>query len=131
MKRLTIRTNNEIDTYILKKDINDVAYRGEAIIKLGKYEDIDEELGIEYPVLIKALKNKKIYVKVDENIKDLIGASIRNHNNEIIEINDFSARYDYLLVGSPMEAMTNAFGILKYKDYGKTWSLTKKELQNE
>ncbi len=86
-----------------------------AIDKLGAHEDIEQELGVDLVTLVKALKNG-IWIKYDSNFgegkpkiviqKDTATGICWRDGKWWIEENDF------LL-----------------KDYGKTWALTKEELQ--
>lgn len=98
MSRLTEKHN---DYYISKATCTD-----DLKLKLGQYEDIEEELGIDLPTLFKALKhgivvgNSKMRVSV-KNCKLVY----REEDNEYAFI------YDYYLI--------------KLKDYGKYWWLEK------
>jgi len=78
-----------------------------ALKKLGQLEDIEEELGIDLITLFKALK-KGFYSKDGEY----------HHFSNLFfdseEIYDGYNNVDYY-----------------FKDYGKTWALTKEELENE
>ncbi len=88
--------------------------------KLGKLEDIEEELGID---LIKAVElckqvisKKVVYVKEEYGIYTL----------KITEELDFEL-FNHRLY-------SNAHGIyvsLDLYDYGKTWALTREELEND
>ena len=40
-------------------------YTGQAIIKLGQVEDIEEELGVDLVIILKALKNGAWYIHND------------------------------------------------------------------
>lgn len=86
-------------------------------LKLGKLENIEEELGIELITLFKALKNG-IYRK-DDNGKiyyfDLKGSVL-----------DFNEK---MIVDNPIDDIYGETFLLK--DYGTTWSLVKEELENE
>ena len=87
--------------------------------KLSQLEDIEKELDIELTILFelynKMSKQKFIYVK--------IGNEIRCEYNDYFVVDfknkEFAAVY-YELV--------DFYG---FKDYGKTWALTKEELNNE
>lgn len=70
--------------------------------ELGKLEDIEEELGIDLITLFKALKNG-IYGRVGDEIEHILAPH-------------FSFCYQKIY-------------IYKLTDYGKTWALTKKELE--
>ena len=78
--------------------------------KLCQLEDIEEELGIDLITLFKALKNG-IYKKGEHNI--CFDTKLRFMKNEFYLAQPFDENYQY---------------IVKTKDYGKTWALTKEEL---
>ena len=86
--------------------------------KLGKLEDIEEELGIDLITLFKALK-KGVYVKFDSyfgNIGELDIKIVKDNATGICYRNKkWYLQEEETLV----------------KDYGKTWALTKEELENE
>jgi len=113
-------------------DINSIIY------KLGQLEDIEDELGIDLLTLFKALKEGiwtkggfysdileeepvfvarpeigicSYYDELDENYNTLV------HEEDVVCI----YTYDY-------EIMIRQ---TRLKDYGKTWALTKEELENE
>lgn len=81
--------------------------------KLGRIEDLEEELGIPLEVLFKALK---------EGI-------IINSNGILRNLSGIVLRYN-----SYFECCFFEYGMgtakVKLKDYGKTWALTKEELGN-
>ena len=81
---------------------------GDPIQKLGQLEDVEEELGIDLIILIKALKNG-CYVKPWTEIKHTY--EIRTGSNNI----------DLFL----LDENDNDYSL---KDYGKTWALTREEL---
>ena len=86
--------------------------------KLGKLEDIEEELGIDLITLFKALK-KGVYVKFDSyfgNIGELDIKIVKDNATGICYRNKkWYLQEEETLV----------------KDYGKTWALTKEELEND
>lgn len=87
-----------------------------AIEKLAKLEDIEEELGIDLFTLFIALKDG-FYVKtkdINEGFISLVKAK------DIREINIITESITF-----------NAFDIVLFEDYGKTWALTKEELEVE
>ena len=82
--------------------------------KLGKLEDIEEELGIDLITLFKALKQKFVFHK--ENVKiELIGIHIKSEE-----------LYLFGFIKDTVQAV-----YLSLKDYQKTWFLTKEELEDE
>ena len=100
MNRLTIKNGNYYcspDSETSLKPVYD---------KLGKLEDIEEELGIDLITLFKALKNG-IYKKGRNNLKGLILYS------KMPMFSFYHKTIDAELI----------------EDYGKTWGLTRKELE--
>ena len=80
--------------------------------KLADLEDIEEELGVDLTILFKALKQGGVYVKEGNKVDWCLmmkGFEIVGNGNEIS-------------LWSQVK--------LEPKDYGKTWSLTKEELEN-
>lgn len=82
--------------------------------KLLDLEDIEDELGIDLVTLFKALKNG-IYAKEYTDNIDLY--EVRG-----IEQNGLS-------IISKICSSADCDGIRYFKDYGKTWALTKEELE--
>lgn len=78
--------------------------------KLGKLEDIEEELGIDLITLAKAMMNG-IYDKED---RMRYPVSFLRFSDYFFQIEDKDGKYGKLLL---------------YKDYGKIWALTKEELE--
>ena len=82
--------------------------------KLGVLEDLEEELGIDLITLFKALKQKHVFHK--ENVKiEILGIHIKS--NELY------------LYGFAEDTTHTIY--LSLKEYGKTWVLTRGELENE
>ena len=81
-----------------------------AVNKLGQLEDIEEELGIDLITLFKALKDG-----VYTYLKNFKTGSVELYH-AYIEIHSFQE----------FKVFDNYF--IRYKDYGKTWALTEKEL---
>lgn len=140
MKRLTIKKTNS-DTYFTHRDNMAVDFNenlnmcigGEVIDKLGQLEDIEEELGIGLITLFEALKQGIWYKKngtvyyskatliscVKNDKKESFWNFTTNENQKEVEITGF--------------ALLDQFegNLWYFKDYGKTWALTKEELENE
>lgn len=105
MERLTEKIN-DYGCYAIF-NVND------AIRKLGKLEDLEEELGIPLEVLFKALKEGFYYKsKTPDGIfmYPQINTTIGHQKGEW-----FIGCYTWWLT----------------KDYGKTWALTEEELEND
>ena len=83
-------------------------------LKLKSLEDIEEELGIDLITLFKALKQKHVFHK--ENVKiEILGIHIKS--NELY------------LYGFAEDTTHTIY--LSLKEYGKTWVLTREELEND
>ena len=84
--------------------------------KLCRLEDIEEELGIDLITLFKALKNGVCYYSNSQLTKDAV-----------YPISNFLTDYNDKLSYSFMTRFEKQ--LLHFKDYGKTWALTKEELE--
>lgn len=80
--------------------------------KLGKLEDLEEELGIDLITLFKALKEGIYHIESDDFFK----------RPRLYYSNDFNCWCFELGLGAY---------VVRLKDYGKTWSLTKEEFEDE
>lgn len=81
----------------------------DAFSKLGKLEDIEDKFGIDLLVLAKAMM---------DGIYDIKGR--RKYPTSFLRFSDFFFQ---------IKDKDGNYGILRlYKDYGKTWALTRKEL---
>ena len=74
--------------------------------KLGKLDDIEEELGIPLEVLLKALKEGIYHIQYDSIFVDL---TVTLKGNIVFQDSDNN--------------------LISLKDYGKTWALTMEELE--
>lgn len=82
--------------------------------KLELLENIEEQIGIDLFTLFKALKQMFVFHK--ENVKiELIGIHIKSK--------------ELYLFGFVKDTVQEVY--LSLKDYGKTWALTKEELEND
>lgn len=88
--------------------------------KLGQLEDIEDELGIDLVTFHKALKNG-VYYKVIEKSSVNYG-KIFFDKYVIWGWNQSSDGTYYAIMQSELQAFN-------LKDYGKTWALTKEELE--
>lgn len=106
MERLTYATKGRKHKYQPKRFGVEEKFR--CFEKLGQLEDIEEELGIELITLFKALKNGICTMRGFEYPTLIIDYS-----------KDNPLGFNFLLKGQ----------IVLFKDYGKTWALTKEELK--
>lgn len=104
--RLTTNVNGlYVDNNCIVPQSNDI------ITKLGILEDIEQEFGIDLVILFKAITNG-IWVKTNNGIsKHLTVALKKRHHTK-----------EYWLFYRP-------YSHVYLKDYGKTWALTKEELE--
>lgn len=118
MNRLTYNPHREDNTYMVNqnKEGYDIdLYK--CVDKLGKLEDIEEELGIDLITLFKALKNG-IFVEEQNTVDKEI----------VFEQVTFFYNYKMLLFKQPRIEIGKGRYI---SCYGKTWALTREELENE
>lgn len=93
--------------------------------KLGKLEDIEEELGIDLISLFKALKDG-IWTNQEQWYGDEKQGKIRFFQVRLLlEENAIGCIYNSMWKGEEV------IRTLYFKDYGKTWALTKEKLENE
>ena len=98
------------ENYLIPDDGSNVARLLQIV---GKYEDLEEELGISLPILFKALKNG-IYFKTPHNYEVYV------HGNALmIDMETKQIKWNY------------TGGKANLKDYGKTWELCKEDLKSE
>lgn len=101
--------------------------------KLGPLEDIEEELGIDLITLFKIIKQKYVYTnsfnkrveqfvltKIDGIEKDYLGRNYLKLDFQEVEYDENGNEIDSIVHWIP-----------DTKDYGKTWALTKEELEND
>ena len=82
--------------------------------KLGQLEDVEEEIGIEFITLSKALK-KGVYCKCDKCVYYL-------------DLKHTVLNFEWkALIYEPDDDLRRT--VLMFKDYGETWALTKEELK--
>jgi len=95
--------------------------------KLLEYEDIDDDLGVEWPILHKALKDT-MYFKYQTESGDFVILNAHLYLKPLLNV--------YSKVIEIKEYRDNAGGcwfvdcaVVKIKDFGKTWALTKEALE--
>lgn len=145
MKRLTISVWCEDEKYYRSAEApyDDLDYLELVYNKLGKLEDKEDELGIDLETFLKVLKNKKIYVSdsyctesgEDYGVYDYIEIEDVEYT-EMSQEELMKAEYfkDYancwVFIFRCYESYCDSYTCLvKLKDYGKTWALTKEELE--
>ena len=115
MERLTKNVLTETSPMY---ELGEWADNEEALDKLGKLEDIEEELGIDLITLFKALKNG--FWSIDKN-KHIYKMKRTKGNGGAMM---FYVSIDCII---KEDAYDEEYFLLK--DYGKTWALTRKELE--
>lgn len=124
IKRFTSKYPDSTPVYH-KYYLNGYHYeQGDHIDKLGQIEDNEEELGISLDILFKALKNGVYYDSGNKIIK-----FHRGHGLEYINFNVGNKRINLMYI-NPYGNEHYCEMALDLSDYGKTWALTKEELEN-
>lgn len=109
----------------------DVSY-DDCLNKLGKLEDIEEELGIGV-IFLNKISKEGVYcykksIKEFNTLGKRLGDIIHICNSDI-HIELFGAYHEKRMGVSVMGCIDYAYYSLYIKDYGKTWALTKDELE--
>ena len=120
MNRLTIKVSENPIAYQCRKPAD--KFDGTELIrtnrKLGKLEDIEEELGIPLEVLFKALKN---------------GIKVKGYDDELEVDTILDFEPDELVLDYGLKAITTGRDYIEhdfeFEEYGKRWALTKEELE--
>ena len=128
MERLTKDNDTQYDLIgnynsNIEEFTNNHKLRNSVLNKLGQLEDIEEELGIDLVTLFRALKQGYIYVKLEDGI-------IKRD----VDMLDFKEGVRCVLFDKSCQVDNNmqCYQMLNYiQDYGKSWALTKKELEEE
>ena len=93
----------------------------EAIDKLGQFEDIEEELGIDLVTLLKALKDGFYYKK-----QGIFHTSDKENYIFLSAKSDLPNQMCIEVYFGDLEMMCFYFN-----EYGKTWALTQEELETQ
>ena len=119
MNRLTCKPDNKVmkNYYYETTEKTIIEDKITILNKLGQLEDIEEELGIDLTLRHKIETSDKLYC--------------RNHKGEIVETRYYySYGKDGVGLELPMEIEPYwCVSSYPWKDYGKTWALTKEELE--
>ena len=125
MNRLTKDLHTPHDDTTYAEVVKDAIDRENIVLtKLKHYEDIEEELGIDLITLFKALKDRQVIFK---HIYGLKKPKIYLETHKIAGLLFDGKNYGLWLYD-------NGYGdefCVYTKDYGKTWALTKEELEND
>ena len=122
MNRLTKKAQF-VRNLITGKEIKYISNESDqmCVDKLGTLEDIEEELGIDLITLFnidKQLNTKKeIWFKIEDEIEE-------NFRFDSYYIIDLKHKAFVKIEYEPLD-------YLYFKDYGKSWALTKEELEND
>ena len=128
MNRLTKKIHNQYKDYWYREDLERVCDKEQIVLtKLGQYEDLEEKLGIDLDILFKALYNG-IYVKQ-------LGIGNTNYMKTIItKVKASCLKLDHKThteLVFDQKRSGGCWDTYYFKDYGKTWALTKEELKDE
>lgn len=116
MNRLTKNLNTSHDDTTYADVVKDCIDRENIVLtKLKHFEDIEDELGYDLITLFKALKNG-FYVKKDSINEGFVSWVKARDIREFDMITKSITLFNYEFV--------------YFKDYGKTWALTKEELED-
>lgn len=122
MNRLTKYEPNDESMFPYKLKDEELSTKLDSIHKLGQLEDVEDEIGMELKVYHKLMnmlycgKHNMLYVKDKDTIVQVSILEIDYCKKKIIFYKDSSYNDDYV------------YGFIQY---GKTWALTKEELENE
>lgn len=94
--------------------------------KLSELEDIEEELGIDLITLFKALKDG---VWSTCPYQDIWRMRLENRKKQkLFYFDQITIDKDHIGMSSSGDDTVGEY-VMKFKDYGKTWSLRKKDLE--
>ena len=95
------------------------------LVKLGELEDIEEKRGIDIRILDQALENGAYFKNPYHS-----GEKVKYFNNLCPRLDWKNNRFDIkmFLFVLPSDYSTGG-AFFSFKDYGKTWALTKEELE--
>lgn len=126
--RLTRKENNNCLTEngLVKCDYKITCDKRTAYQKLGQLEDIEEELGIDLKILFKALKQGYAFTTGFNNrLEKWFYQRIEGIDECYYPIGQKFLK----VVFNQNKDFSGCRWIPSFKDYGKTWALTKEELE--
>ena len=108
--------------------------------KLGQLEDIEEEIGIDLKLFVSLFKTKKIYVKSGYcceagevfDLDDYQTVELISFDSTSEEVPDYAKDFAnnwHLCFYVVVSEYESTLYMVNIKDYGKTWALTKEELE--
>lgn len=120
MSRLTYKRGRGmlIENNIEYGTLTNVCYQN-CVDKLGHLEDIEDELGIDLVTLVKALKNG-IWVRIGKK---------RIVKDEPDGLTKCALENGFQYIKRDGWRLDCIHGLIETKDYGKTWALTREELE--
>lgn len=132
MNRLTKDLHNQYKDYWYREDLERVCDREQIVLtELGQLEDIEEEIGIYLTTLFKAL-NKGFYIKYNNKIVHIFPDKNITVNFWYNTINVFIPPKFFIDCKKGTDYSSEEIDEeYEFEDYGKTWALTKEELENE
>lgn len=116
MSKLTLKELELLNTASAYNGEQHKAICGKATLELIEYKQIEEELGIDLTIYFGALKNGVYYYSNSQLTKDVV-----------YPISNFLTDYNDKLSYSFMTKFEHK--LLSFDDYGKTWALSKEELE--
>lgn len=117
-------TGNDLSNYYSELEIA----IAKMLLKVGQLEDIEAELGIDLRTLLKALRNG-VYVNNEHFYRGL-----DEEQNETIQLFECRLLDGLKGIGIIHTSLSKGREVIReytFEDYGKTWALTREELQNE
>lgn len=144
MNRLTKDLNTPHDDTTYADIVKDCVDRENIVLtKLKHFEDIEDEIGIDLITLFKALRNGFYYKNKDGNIYYsayrfiIVGTSfVKTKPCYQVKTTTLDSCYygdvePFLEVEQAHYWSWTTHEHVEFKDYGKTWALTKEELEEE
>lgn len=128
MNRLTKDLNTPHDDTTYADVVKDCVDRENVVLtKLKHYEDIEEGFEVDLEVLFKALTNG--FFAKDVTMYHLTGELSENQklDPKYLRLNMWYGCIEWENIWNPIDDLHEYY----FKDYGKTWALTKEELEVE
>lgn len=98
-----------------------------SFMELREYKSIEEKFGIDLITLLKALTNG--FFAKDVKVYNLRGELSKNQklDPKYLRLNMWYECIEWANIWNPMDDLHEYY----FKDYGKTWALTREELEEE